>query len=211
MVRTLIAIPCMDHIDVDFAQSLVQIQAVGEAQIAFLPGSLVYVAREKLAEVAINMKADYVLWLDSDMIFNPSILADLMADNKDFVSGLCFRRRTPFTPVIYSKIRYGIEPDDYESEEYLDYPMNSLFEVDACGFGGVLMKTEVIKAVQENFGRTFEPMRGFGEDISFCIRAKQLGYKIWCDSRVKMGHVTRSISSEDTYLAIKNRGGQNAI
>lgn len=204
-MRTLIAIPCMDNIDVDFAQSLVQIHPVGEVQIAFLPGSLVYVAREKLAEVAITMKADYVLWLDSDMIFNPEILADLMSDDKDCVSGLCFRRRPPFTPAIYKKIRYGTERGDYENEEYLDYPLDSLFEVDACGFGAVLVKTEVIKKVQETFGATFEPMRGYGEDISFCIRAKQCGYKVWCDSRVKLGHVTRSVSNEETYLALRQR------
>lgn len=204
-MRILVAIPCMDMIDTDFAQSLVQLQPAGEMQIAFLPGSLVYVAREMLAEQALKLKADYVLWLDSDMVFNPGLLEDLLAHDKDIVCGLYFRRRPPFTPVIYSEIKYGTEISDYKHQEYLDYPLNSLFEVQACGFGAVLMKTEVIQKVQERYGATFEPMRGFGEDLSFCIRARQCGYKIWCDSKIKIGHVTRSLANEETYLALKSR------
>ena len=39
------------------------------------------------------------------------------------------------------------------------------------------------------------------EDIGFCINAGEKGYDIWCDSRVKLGHISkdRPIISEETY------------
>ena len=37
---------------------------------------------------------------------------------------------------------------------------------------------------------------GFGEDLSFCIRAQELGRKIYCDSRIKMGHVGLRVFEE---------------
>lgn len=195
----------MDHIDVDFAQSLVQLHPVGETHIEFLPGSLIYVAREQLAAQAITMNADYILWLDSDVTFNPELLADLIAHDKDFVTGIYFRRRPPFSPTIFSEVRYGETAEEYKAVNYDDYPLDSTFEIDACGFGAVLMKTQVMRDVLDQYGQGFTPMRGFGEDISFCIRAKQCGYKLWCDSSIKLGHVTRSVSNEDTYLALKAR------
>ena len=39
----------------------------------------------------------------------------------------------------------------------------------------------------------------FGEDISFCIRARELGYKLICDPRIKVSHIGRSVINETTY------------
>jgi GT2 family glycosyltransferase len=204
-MRIMVAIPCMDSIDADFVQCLVNMNKIDDTEIHFSTGSLVYVSRERLAQKAIAMNFDYVLWLDSDMIFNPELLADMMDNKKEFLAGLCFRRRPPFTPVIYSKIRYGATSEEYVNEEYLDYPMNSVFEVDGTGFGAVLLKTDVLKEVYKKYKTCFEPMRGYGEDLSFCIRARQCGFKIWCDSKVKIGHVTKSLANEESYLALKAR------
>lgn len=211
MKRILIAVPCFDHVDVDFAQSLVSLDTAdigGKVSIAFLPGSLIYVARDMLADQAIAMDADYVLWLDSDVVFTPDLLHNLLAHDVDFVTGMYFERRPPFGPVLYKKIRYGETPAEYEAEKYLDYPQKELFEIDACGFGAVLVRTQVIKDVRERYYHAFAPQQGFGEDISFCIRAKNVGYKLWCDSSIQLGHVTRSVSNEETYLALKERSAK---
>ena len=95
-------------------------------------------------------------------------------------------------PVIFEKCGYehlnGNEVKPVAST-YYNYPKDQIFEISACGFGGVLMNVPMVKAIEEKYGLPFAPMLGFGEDISFCLRAQELGYKIWCDSRVKMGHI----------------------
>ena len=62
-------------------------------------------------------------------------------------------------------------------------------EIAACGFGFCLIKCEVIKTMRKRYKSLFEPFKGVGEDIAFCIRAKKCGYKIMIDRDVRLGHV----------------------
>ena len=45
----------------------------------------------------------------------------------------------------------------------------------------------MICSVNPLIGR--EARLGFGEDMAFCIRAKELGYPLWCDSSIQAGHI----------------------
>ena len=201
MKKILIAIPSDEHPDHEFVQSLLSLRPVGQVEIKQQAGSLVYLSREMLAVYAIDHGFDYVLWLDDDMVFGPDLLEKLIEDDVDMAAGLFVQRRYPYEPAIWKKIVCGDE--GRENERYEDYPENELFEIDACGMAAVLVKTEVIRKVYETYYRTFEPISGYGEDISFCIRAKNCGFKLWCDSRIKVGHVGRYIFTDETYKAVR--------
>ena len=96
MAKVLICVPCMGQVAALFAQSLALLQKKGhETAIDFKIGSLVYESRNKLAKEAIEMGADYTLWLDSDMAFPPDTLFKLLEADKDIVRGLYFRRSPP--------------------------------------------------------------------------------------------------------------------
>ena len=211
-MKIFIAVPCMEQLDVDFVRSLMTLEQIGEVMIDFVSGSLVYTAREELAKKATACGAEYILWLDSDMVFEPSTLKNLMEDiegGKDFVSGLYFRRRAEFNPVLYKTIRMGSRSlgDSSVIEQYDDYPKDSIFEIDACGFGCVLMKTAMLWPMAERYHAYFQPLFGYGEDISFCIRAKELGFKLYCDSRVKLKHIAKTYSDEEHYLSWRGTHG----
>lgn len=208
-MKTFIAIPCMDKTDTLFDNCLDNLKPVGQISKNRLPGSLVYIARNELTKAAIEQKADYILWIDSDMVFTSDMLeclmVDIMENDCDIVSSICFWRKAPFNPVIYKKLRKGLTPDENEVEIYKDYPKDSLFEIEGCGFGCVLMKAEVAETMLGACQIPFSPIPGFGEDLAFCLRARQLGYHIYCDSRVKVGHIAQTIVTEETYDAY-NRG-----
>ena len=208
-MKTMIAIPCMDAVATDFCQSLVNMRYVGEVQFGFTECSLIYHARTQLCRMAMEAGADYVLWLDSDVIFKPNLMEDLMTDiqGKDMVTAIYHMRRPPFRPVIWKKIKPGLLPGLCEIEPYDDYPTDGLFEVEGCGFGAVLMKTEVIKDVAETFHETFGPIPGFGEDLSFCVRARTCGYKIHADPKLQIGHKGGMIINEDTFRAFRAKVG----
>lgn len=201
-MKILICIPCLEMLAVEFVKSLTSIRPVGDTAVSYSAGSLVYTSREKLAEEAIKAQADYVLWLDSDMVFTPDLLERLVKsiEGKDMVTALCFRRRPPYTPPIWSKLRLGATSEENQIEEYTDYP-SELFEVEGCGFAAVLMKTEVLASVFNREKMMFIPMVGYGEDVSFCIRARRAGYKIWCDPTIKVGHIGSITVTEETYKA----------
>lgn len=204
---TLICIPCMDSVPTQFAQSLATLTRVGKCFVAFQMGSLIYTARNDLARKSLEMGADYSLWFDSDMVFETDVfqrLLDTMEQtNADIVSGLYFRRVQPYSPVIFSKLEIG---EKTEWENCYDYP-NEPFEVAGIGFGCVLMKNEVFIDVAQTYGNMFAPIGGVGEDLAFCWRARQCGYKIICDPNIKLGHVGHYVVGENMYKAF--RGNKN--
>ena len=82
MAKILVCVPCMDMVAAGFAQSLAMLQKGGnETAIMFQCGSLVYDARNKLAKQAIEMGADWTMWFDSDMIFEPDTMVRLLKHN----------------------------------------------------------------------------------------------------------------------------------
>lgn len=199
-MRTLIAIPCMDQVPAHFAQSLSMLRKVGDCAVAFQIGSLIYTSRNNLSLQALNMNAEYILWLDSDMVFQPDLLERMfhvMDENKiDFLSGLYFRRAKPYSPVIFDKLEMK---EDRCVWHNMDTVPNGLTEIGGCGFGCVLMKTEIVANVFGGQGDLFTPLFGVGEDLSFCWRARQAGYKLYLDPSISLGHVGNLVFNEDFY------------
>lgn len=213
-MRTLIAIPAMDMIHTIFFKSVVSLDKVGETAFSLTSSSLVYDARNTLAKKAIEDKCDRILWLDSDMDFQPDLMKRLSADldeGYEFVSGLYFKRKAPIQPVIYQEVGYYTHPDKNEVTPvalcYEDYPKDEIFEVKGCGFGAVMMTVDLMERVVAEFGAPFSPILGFGEDLSFCKRVTHIGGKMYCDSRVKLGHVGQGTITEETYFQM--RGDKN--
>lgn len=209
-MKTMIAIPCMDTVQTEFAQSLMRMKLVGDVQHAFLSCSLIYKSRNDLADMAIQAGADYVLWLDSDVIFPSTLMVDLMADmeGRDMVTGIYHMRRPPFKPVIWKKLRQGIVPADNENEDYDDYPKDEIFEIDGCGFGCVMMRASMLQPIVDRYHDLFSPLPGYGEDLSFCVRAKSCGFKIHADPKLQIGHKGSLIISDDTFDAFRKAGGK---
>jgi len=196
-MKTLIAVPCMDYLEADFIECLTDmlIAYKGEVDVKYLKASLIYDARNQLVKYAREKGGyDYVLWLDSDMTFEPDLLDKLLADieGKQAVTGLCFGRRPPFNPCIYKELDVKTEGKlitPYRAI-YEDYPRDSVFEVEACGFACLLMRMDVLEAMGI-YGVPFFPVAGLGEDLTFCWRARKLDIKFYCDSRLKIGHIMR--------------------
>lgn len=205
MLRTLIAVPCMDKLDLCFVRSLVEMKKQGSVQHGFISCSLVYKARNDLAEAALNEGADFVLWLDSDMTFPDTLMEDLLKDmeGRDIVCGLFHMRQPPYKPALYKKLRKGMTPDENESEDYLDHPAEEIFEVEGCGFACVMTRATVLKEIRDRYHELFAPMPGYGEDLSFCIRARAMGYRIWCDPRLEIGHRADTIVTSKTFEAYR--------
>lgn len=210
-MKTMVAIPCMDSVQTEFTQSLLRMKQVGEVDFRLLSCSLIYKSRTDLGLMAIAEKADYVLWLDSDMVFPSDLMVDLMADMecRDIVTGIYHMRRPPFRPVLYKKLKQGLTPAENESENYDDYPADGLFKVDACGFGCVMMRTGVLQSVVDKYHELFAPLPGYGEDLSFCVRARGCGYDIWADPKTQLGHKAGTIVTNDTFEAYRTKGAIN--
>lgn len=213
-MKILIAVPCMDQVPAVFAQSLAALEKVEECWIQFRIGSLIYDARNELAKEALRMGTDYVFWMDSDMTFTQDALKRLVKRAKEYgentiMTGLYFRRVEPFSPVLLDTLDIG---DDgrvhFENTKRLP---KEPFEVAGCGFGCVLLPTQALMDVAARFGDMFGPMKGVGEDLSFCIRARECGYRIICDPAIECGHVGHNIITRgfwESYKHVKGKAGK---
>ena len=187
-MKLMVAVPTVDYVPADFVKSLAQLSLrLGReripADVEIVGGTLVYIARERLAHRAIRDEYTHVLWLDSDMIFKPSIVEDLLFCGKEMVCGAFVSRRPPYGPCVYTDIS---DPANMKKVENFG---TEPFRVDGCGFAAVLTSVSLLDAVQSNFGTCFRPTEQYGEDLAFCDRVKQLGREIWCEPTVRPGHI----------------------
>lgn len=211
-MNILIAVPSMDSVPAVFAQSLAMLKKVGNCAIAFQVGSLVYDSRNNLAKHAVKMGADYVLWLDSDMMFEPDLLENMLdtmqANNLDILSGIYYRRKAPFSPVLLKKL--SIDENNFcEHENFNSYPEDSIFEVEGIGFGCVMMKSEVLFDIAGKYQDWFSPLGRVGEDLSFCWRARGCGFKIYADPKIQLGHCGHNIITKSFYEAFMKQKKEN--
>lgn len=146
--------------------------------------------RNYIAVQAVNNGSDYLLMIDDDMTFEPTILEDLLANEKD-ICGAAYHPRCDTGQVIkYIDKEHPIRLDDPEIKN--DPKYQTTFECYATGTGIILIKCDVFKKIsQPFFEMSFHPngCNKEGEDWYFCKKAKQYGIKTFADPRPKVGHI----------------------
>ena len=187
--RLLIAVPCTDYMHADFVRSLMKLtnhlnREGIRHETEIMNGSLIYYARNQLARKTINEGYTHLLFIDSDMVFDESVVEALQFSGKDFVCGAFQSRRPPYGSCIYSSLDPLINVKDYGAAP---------FRIKGCGMAMTMIGAEVLKTVQEKYGDCFNPERvngiHYGEDLAFCRRANEVGAEIWCEPTARVGHI----------------------
>jgi len=156
-------------------------------------------SRERICDGALALGVDYLCMIDDDMMAKDTglwrtLLADL-DQGCDVVAPLMFMRSPPHYPVYYSvrgDWEQGGKYRNYSTEIILNYPRETLFEVDAVGFGAVAMKTDVLRRTPKPWFNVLNCDVGTatGEDVYFCRKANELaGARIFGDSRAHLLHL----------------------
>jgi len=140
---------------------------------------------------------DYMMWIDSDMEFNPESVLKLIEYDVDIVSGIAARGNTIAAPFgIWTETPQG-QPcyANHNLKRIDEFPKTEqgLTEVDFVGFAFMCIKHGVFENMEYPWFRTtiarymwkdFE----LTEDLGWCWRAKELGYKIYVAPDVRVGH-----------------------
>ena len=154
------------------------------------------------------------LWMvDTDMVFPRDILDRYLEvadpDESPIVGGLCFiggGGSGKVEPTLKVLRQNGDGAPKFET--IWDYPENTLVQIDATGAACLMIHRKVIKALDEKYGETSHPWFAessntraeFGEDITFCIRARDAGFPIKVHTGIRIGHVKPQVIDQDTYL-----------
>ena len=136
--------------------------------------------RENLIGQAIAMKSEWVLWLDSDMMFPPTTLLRLLAHNQDIVACNYMKRSYPFKSVAF------MDTNDWESWVPLQSE-DELLTVEAIGMGCVLMRTSVFEKLNRPyFEYTYQPKTKDwgGEDFTLFKKLTGVGVQLKVDTNL---------------------------
>lgn len=210
-IRLAICIPTRGECDYKFAESLAMLSAhLGATLIAdntmevayfIRPGTYIDKSRALLAQEAIRWGATHQLWLDDDMVFPSDIVFRLLARNVDIVGANYTTRKQPVVPVTFKKI-----PDHaakFPGERcFTTESSTGLEEVEAIGFGVVLVRTSVFSKVPyPGFLCQYSGPDGtwMGEDVYFCLKAREHGLKVFVDHDLskQIGHAGRFVYLND--------------
>jgi hypothetical protein len=135
---------------------------------------------------------DYILCVDSDICFTIEDFQRLVDDDKDIVAGAYKKNEKYFT----SSHKVD-EEGNFESHTEDDLRGTEPFEVICFGLGFVLIKKGVFEKILRPWFLTTvynykgSNMKEVGEDIYFCLKAQDSGFKTWLDPRVRLVHVKK--------------------
>ena len=181
-MKITIAIPSNRGVQPQCFQSVLELIAGSKYEFELLCPSEGYTIAENrnyIATYACNSKSDYLLMIDDDMVFEPDLLDRLIANKKDIVGVVHHPREGK--PVV--AIEEGKLTDEFPDK---------LFECHAVGTGIILIKTEILHKIKRPWFafETYENgCNKLGEDWYFCKQAKDVGYKIYTDPTIEVGHL----------------------
>ena len=175
--------------------------------VALTESCYVHANRNNIMKEVSKQNCDYLLFIDSDMAWNPDDVERLVEHDLDVVSGLYYTRR-PYDGNTPAPVVYRLQHDQTKLKPIYIIP-DRPFKCDAVGAGFLLLKKRVVDKVMElipQIGYPFdfidheemgllpkENTRFVGEDISFCHRLKKANFDIWCDPAVRVGHIRTEI------------------
>jgi len=211
--KILIGVPTLDICECDTFGSIYaqKIPKSIVTELVFMRGYEVSQARNRLVKLAIDENYDYLFFVDSDVVLESNHLEKLFALDVDIATGWYPRKDKSGLLEIHKEasndLPYFIH---YKIEEIKD---KGIIEIFSCGLGCALIKMDVFKKMQNkdydapifNFVHLYysndveelNVKKGdrveISEDINFCLSAKQLGYKILCDTTLGCGHIGKEV------------------
>jgi len=192
-MRIAICIPARGQMEVATAFDLVAMCAYTikttkhDIDLFTSAGTLIFDQRNNLVKTALDIKADYLLFVDADMRFPKDTLKILMSHNKDIIGVNATTRSEPVKPTAKN---FVVNED--QSVDWIPIYSNAksgIEKADGIGCGVMLVNTRVFKAMEEPYFY-FEQLPNnklLGEDIYFCIKAKDAGFDTWVDHDLSKG------------------------
>ncbi len=187
--KIIIGIPSGSTVQTNFAMSLVSLCNFAimmgiQVGVVNQQSAIIEVGRNKIVAQAKRMKADYLLCLDSDMVFPHTLLTDLIAHDKDVVCCDYARRKPPFDTIL---IGMNGKPLKHGKKS------KGLTEIMGSTSGCTLFKMEVFeKLVQPYYAVTWEdPTNSTSEDYYLSNKFARANIRMWCDMTLskRIGHI----------------------
>jgi hypothetical protein len=140
------------------------------------------------AKVALECEADYLLFIDDDVLVPLDGLAKLLRCQADVAGGKAVIRGYPFDWMVFSKLGDESKGEPTGLNAFKEIPNEGILEVGATGFCFTLIKTDVFRPMKPPY---FVTGVSWTEDIYFYLKAKQANpdFRAVVDCSVDCGHI----------------------
>ncbi len=153
-----------------------------------------------------KLNYDYIMWIDSDIVFTIKDFKNLLKHQKNIVSGLYLMNKgISFATVknwdknFYKKNGYFKFLTYKDIKQHVKQNPNTLLEVEYTGVGWMLIKKGVFEKIEypwfrpiwEDFGKNEndDKIKEFtSEDVGWCQTILKKGFKIYVDPNIIVGH-----------------------
>jgi hypothetical protein len=178
-----VLIPCRDTLHSAHALALAEMVKFNtmndiDTHVFMDASTILLTQRERLATAAVNLGADYMLWLDSDMVFPATTAVRLMKHNEPVVAANYVRRQKPYKGVAYETIGDWQNPLPFDVQD-------ELVPIEGIGMGCMLIKTSIFQELSKpwfDFQWSPESNDFLGEDMYLCQKINAAGYTIKVDT-----------------------------
>lgn len=208
--KVLIATPALDgRLDVWYTNSLVNSIRITQANNIFLHpvfmsyDALLQRARNDLFRVAVEGEYDCMIWIDSDMEWDPEWIMQMVNAPEDVLGGTA-RKKTDDAEIYVAKTK------DLTRHE------NGYIKCEGLGTGFVKLSKKAYMAVWDisqeytNNGRTcrmvcdVQVVEGelYSEDIVLFKKLNELGFDCWLDPKMTCNHIgtKKFLGNMEAYL-----------
>jgi len=140
------------------------------------------------AKIALECAADYLLFVDDDVLVPIDGLAKLLRCGADAAGGKAVIRGYPFDWMVFSKLGDESKGEPVGLVTFKDLPDEGILEIGAVGFCFTLIKVDLFRKMQPPY---FVTGVSWTEDIYFFLKAKQANpeARFVVDCSVDCGHI----------------------
>jgi hypothetical protein len=199
--RCVVLVPVGGAIDPDCEDALRELERRGYVVWRVYGYSAIDAARNQMASDAIAQGFDELMWIDSDIVFNPDDVDKLRRHDLPLLCGIypkkgCRQFASAFLPET-RQLSFGVH--------------GGLTEILYCGFGFVHTRRLLYETMQRQLdlplcNQQFQgsPLASYfaplvvgegkqawylNEDAAFCERAHRCGFRIMADTTIRLWHV----------------------
>lgn len=162
-------------------------------------------ASDSLARSLLKSDCDSLLMIDDDMSFEPDALERLRTNpanqGYDVVMALCTSKELPPRPIVVSLVD-GVFKTNH------DFQDGDVVPVDMVGLAFTLIRRRVFEAMlgesapEQGFFFSYGPGRE-SDDVPFCRRVRELGFRMAVDTAVKIDHIGAFAYGWHQYQALR--------
>jgi hypothetical protein len=156
---------------------------------------VIQMGRDSVLDSFLRSDKDKLFWIDSDMVWTPDDFLRLLAlSTKVDVVGCAYPAKVEGPSTFYVNL---------ESKE-IDTGPYGLLDVKGMGLGFTVVDRKVVEKLAENAPKVHDQINKRDmaavfrvdivdgvrrtEDMAFFADIKALGYKVWCDASIELGH-----------------------